>query len=78
MLARLRQDDQSRGVGDALLDQRNLAGIGTFYRAEVCFLQGVHPRTPVAEVKDLPRLVQRAQQVADDMLALYREVLAGG
>ena len=27
-LARLREDDQTRGIGDALLDQRNLAGVG--------------------------------------------------
>ena len=50
-----------RTIGEALLDQRNLAGIGTFYRAELLFLQGVHPRTTVAEVRALPRLVQRAK-----------------
>jgi endonuclease VIII len=48
-------------VGEALLDQRNLAGIGTFYRAEILFLQGIHPRTAVEDVRDLRRLVQRAQ-----------------
>jgi endonuclease VIII len=61
-LRRLRSEPE-RAIGDALLDQRNLAGIGTFYRAEVCFLQGVHPRTPVAAVTDLPRLVRRARQL---------------
>lgn len=50
-----------RTIGEALLDQRNLAGLGTFYRAELLFLQGIHPRTPVAEVAALPRLVQRGQ-----------------
>ncbi|HET9648883.1 MAG TPA: DNA-formamidopyrimidine glycosylase family protein [Microlunatus sp.] len=50
-------------IGEALLDQRNLAGIGTFYRAEILFLQGVHPRTPVRDVPDLRRLVQRAQKL---------------
>jgi endonuclease-8 len=50
-------------IGEALLDQRNLAGIGTFYRAEVLFLQGIHPRTPVGEVAKLERLVQRSQQL---------------
>jgi endonuclease VIII len=55
--------DSDRTIGEALLDQRNLAGIGTFYRAEVLFLQGLHPRTPVGEVPDLPRLVQRARQL---------------
>ena len=52
-----------RTVGEALLDQRNLAGIGTFYRAEVLFLQGLHPRRPVGDVPDLPRLLRRAQQL---------------
>jgi endonuclease-8 len=52
-----------RTIGEALLDQRNLAGIGTFYRAELLFLQGVHPRTPVAEIPNLRRLVQRGRQL---------------
>ena len=55
--------EPDRTIGEALLDQRNLAGIGTFYRAEVLFLQGLHPRTPVAEVPDVPRLVHRARQL---------------
>jgi endonuclease-8 len=50
-------------IGEALLDQRNLAGIGTFYRAELLFLQGLNPRTPVREVGNLTRLVQRGQQL---------------
>jgi endonuclease VIII len=61
-LRRLRQQP-ARTIGEALLDQRNLAGIGTFYRAELLFLQGIHPRRPVAEVSDLPRLVNRAKQL---------------
>ena len=52
-----------RTIGEALLDQRNLAGIGTFYRAELLFLQGVHPRTPVRAVRDLPRMLKRAHQL---------------
>ncbi len=53
--------DPRRTIGEALLDQRNLAGLGTFYRAEICFLQGIHPRTPAGDVVDLGRLVDRAQ-----------------
>jgi endonuclease-8 len=52
-----------RTIGEALLDQRNLAGLGTFYRAEVLFLQGVHPRTPVSHVRDLHRIVERSHQL---------------
>ena len=47
-----------RPIGEALLDQRNLAGIGNLYKAEVLFLQGVSPWTPVGRVGDLPRLVE--------------------
>jgi len=47
-------------VGQALLDQRNLAGVGNVYRAELCFIAGLDPHRPVAEVPDLPRLVARA------------------
>jgi endonuclease VIII len=47
-------------IGVALLDQRNLAGIGNVYRAELCFVAGLDPHRPVASVPDLPRLVARA------------------
>jgi endonuclease-8 len=63
-LRRLRADPE-RPVGEALLDQRNLAGIGNMYKAELCFLAGIHPATPVAAVPDLRRLVRRARQVLE-------------
>lgn len=52
-------------IGEALLDQRNLAGIGNVYRAEICFLSGVAPRTPVSAVPNLPRVVALAQRLLD-------------
>jgi endonuclease-8 len=36
-----------RRLGEALLDQRNLAGIGNIYKCELCFLLGVTPWLPV-------------------------------
>ena len=39
------------------------------YAAELCFIAGVHPLTPVGEVPDLTRLVRRARQ----MLELNKE-----
>ncbi|MEJ3404943.1 DNA-formamidopyrimidine glycosylase family protein [Rathayibacter sp. YIM 133350] len=41
----------------ALLDQRNLAGLGNVYANELCFLRGVRPQRPVAEVPDLPKVI---------------------
>ncbi|WP_420176435.1 Fpg/Nei family DNA glycosylase [Luteococcus sp. OSA5] len=55
--------EPSRTIGEALLDQRNLAGIGTIYRAESLFHQRINPRTPVAGVPDLLALVRTAQRL---------------
>lgn len=54
-----------RAVGVALLDQRNLAGVGNVYRSEICFLAGVHPDTPVADVADLDRVLQLARRLLE-------------
>ena len=55
--------DPARPVGDAVLDQRVMAGVGNLYRNELCFVMGLHPRTPVGEVPDPVRLVRRARQM---------------
>ncbi len=52
-----------REIGDALLDQRNLAGIGNMYKAEALFLAGISPWQQVAEVADLAALVRLAQRL---------------
>lgn len=39
-----------RTIGEALLDQRNLAGIGTIFASEPLFLTGTNPWRPVAEL----------------------------
>jgi len=51
-LRRLRDDDQSRGIGDALLDQRNIAGIGNIWKSEGCFRAAIDPWRPLSEVSD--------------------------
>jgi endonuclease VIII len=61
-LRRLRSEPQ-QPIGDALLDQRKLAGIGNMYKAEVCFVAGVSPWTAVADVTDLPALVGLARRM---------------
>lgn len=39
-----------RPLGEALLDQRNLAGIGNVYKSELCFLLGATPWLPIGEL----------------------------
>jgi endonuclease-8 len=56
-------------IGAALLDQRNLAGIGTIYRAETLFLAGIWPWRPVGAAGDLQAVVTIARR----LLAANRE-----
>jgi endonuclease-8 len=51
-LRRLREDDPTRGIGDALLDQRTIAGIGNMWKAEGCWLAHIDPWRPVGRVSD--------------------------
>lgn len=57
--------DPGRPIGEALLDQRNLAGLGTVYLAETLFLRGVDPARPVGSVDDLPAMVEVGQRLLD-------------
>ena len=51
-LTRMRSDDPTRSLGDALLDQRNVAGIGNIWKAEGCWQAGVDPWRPLGSVAD--------------------------
>jgi endonuclease-8 len=55
--------DPEREIGLALLDQRNLAGIGNLYRIEMLFLRGLTPWVLVRDVPDLPALVQNGRRL---------------
>jgi endonuclease VIII len=54
--------EPGRTVGEALLDQRNVAGIGTIYRAETLFLRGVSPWRPVGDIVELARRLLAANK----------------
>jgi endonuclease VIII len=69
--------DPARPVAEALLDQRNLAGIGNLYKSELCFLAGVHPRLPVGQVPDLPRLVRRARSALEANKERVEQTMTG-
>jgi endonuclease-8 len=59
-LARLREDDPTRPIGDALLNQRTLAGVGNMWKAESCWAARLDPWRETAAVDD----VQVLQAVA--------------
>ena len=66
VLRRLRDPARATlDIGDALLDQRAVAGIGNVYRSEVCFIERVDPFTPVSALDDptLARLVRAARRL---------------
>ncbi|MEA2678062.1 MAG: endonuclease [Chloroflexota bacterium] len=60
-------------VGDALIDQTALAGLGNVYRSELPFIERVNPLTPVSAVsdKELRAMLERGA-------ALVRANSAGG
>jgi endonuclease VIII len=60
------QADPARPVGEALLDQRNLAGLGTWYAAEVLFLRGIDPWRRVGDAEDLHALVDLGHRLLDE------------
>jgi endonuclease-8 len=52
MMRRLRAEDQQREVGDALLDQRLVAGIGNLWKAESLWYARVSPWRRLGDVSD--------------------------
>ncbi|QKW09544.1 Fpg/Nei family DNA glycosylase [Streptomyces sp. NA04227] len=63
--------EPDRELGEALLDQRNLAGIGNVYKSEICFLLRVTPWLPVGELpaqatEQLPLLAKKLLEANRD------------
>jgi endonuclease-8 len=69
--------DQGRPIGEALLDQRNLAGAGTVFATEMLFLRGIDPWRPVGEVDDLHALVELGHRLLDANKERPRHVTTG-
>jgi endonuclease-8 len=65
-LARLRSNDPMRPVGDALLDQQIVAGIGNLWKAELCFATAIDPWRSVCAVSD---------EEAIELVMLARELM---
>lgn len=69
--------DPDRPIGEALLDQRNLAGIGNLYKCEVLFLRGVSPWTPAGQVTNPERMAELARRLLDANKARIGQVTTG-
>jgi endonuclease VIII len=65
MVSRLRASGPSRQIGDALLDQRILSGIGNMWKAEILFEAEVSPWRPIGELpeENLGRIVGEAARL---------------
>ncbi len=52
-----------RPIGDAIMQQRAVAGIGNVYKSEVLFLERIDPRVPVSalDASTLRRILKRAR-----------------
>jgi len=72
-LRRLRHDDPTRPIGDALLDQRTLAGIGNLWKVEGCWLAGIDPWRPTGGVSD-----EEALRIVRGIRPLMQESAAHG
>ncbi|MBM9460074.1 Fpg/Nei family DNA glycosylase [Nocardioides sp. zg-536] len=75
-LARLTADPD-RVLGEALLDQRVVAGIGTIWLAESCFVDGTCPLAPVSALRDPARYLARTRRMLQAALRAGRPVTTG-
>src|SRR3954454_4909647 len=74
-LRRLREDDPTRPIGDALLEQRTVAGLGTIWRTEGCSAARLDPWRPTKDFSNdealavieavRPRMARSARQGFD-------------
>ncbi len=51
-LRRLRVGDDARAIGDVLLDQRTVAGVGNLWKSEACFAAEVDPWRALTDVSE--------------------------
>jgi len=65
MVGNLRREHQARELGDALLDQRLVAGIGNLWKAESLWRARVSPWLPLADATDdeLERVLREAARL---------------
>ena len=81
MVANVRRKHPARELGDALLDQRLVAGIGTVWRSEALWREQVSPWRKLADTRDdelgrvlreAARLMRRSVDGLRDLRQVYR------
>lgn len=71
-IRRLRSDSrQEMPLGEALLDQTAMAGLGNVYRSEVCFIERLDPFLAVRRVE--PAALQRVVTTAQRLIQANRD-----
>jgi endonuclease-8 len=70
MLVRFRREDQARELGDALLDQGLVAGIGNVWKVESLWAERISPWHRLADVSDdeLRRVLEKAHRLMRNRL----------
>ncbi len=70
-VARSLRADPERPLGEALLDQGQVAGIGNIFKSEACFAARLDPRSRVADLTDaeLEAVVEAAQSLMSTAVA---------
>jgi endonuclease VIII len=79
LVRRLARVDPARTIGDVLMDQRVVAGIGNVFKSETLFLCGIDPWRPVGSISpdeagELGATARRLMQmgVTDQRISTYR------
>ena len=72
-IASLRATDQSRQLGEAMLDQRVLSGIGNIYKCEACWSARIDPWQALGDLDD-----DELRRVVIEVAALMRYGLETG
>lgn len=70
----LRRAEPGTGLGDALLDQTLLAGVGNIFKSEGCFAARADPWTPVDELDDdeIERVVAATRRLMEGAVGTGR------
>lgn len=69
--------DPDRVLGEALLDQSVVAGMGTIWVAEACFAHGAHPLGQVGQLSDPARFLGRVRRMLHLAVERGRPVTTG-